>query len=79
MEQFSGLLAVLRGLEMCLMYMKLRKPDQNLLTTFVEAQTGIRVDHLSILDNEENIGTQHLKNKPRKLKPETIQEEEVMD
>ena len=39
-EQFSGLMAVLRRLEMYLMDMELRKSDPTLLTTFAEAQSG---------------------------------------
>ena len=78
MGQFSGLMAVLRGLEMYLMDMELRKPDPTLLT-FAEPQADIVEDHFSILDNEENIGTQTSKKKPRKRKLETIQEEEAMN
>ena len=47
MEKFSGLMAVLRGLEMYLMDMELRKPDPTLLTTFAEPQAGIGEDQLS--------------------------------
>ena len=79
MEQFSGLMAVLRGLEMYLMDMELRKPDPTLLTTFAEPQAGIGEDHLSILYNKENIGTQTSKKKARKRKLETIQEEDKRD
>ena len=69
-------MAVLRGLEMYLMDMELRKPDPTLLTAFAEPQAGIGEDHLSILYNEENIGTQTSKKKARKRKLETIQEED---
>ena len=79
MEQFSGLMAVLRGLEMYFMDMELRKPDPTLLTTFAEPQEGIGEDHLSILYNEEHIGTQTSKKKARKRKLETIQEEDKRD
>ena len=64
---------------MYLMDMELRKPDPTLLTTFVEPQAGIGEDHLSILEHEENIGTQTSKKKARKRKLETIQEEEAMN
>ena len=72
-------MAVLRGLEMYLMDMEPRKPDPTLLTTFAEPQAGIGEDHLSILYNEENIGTQTLKKKARNRKLEAIQEEDESD
>ena len=48
MEQFSGLMALLRGLEMYLMNMELGKPDQSLLTAIAETQAGTGNDNLSI-------------------------------
>ena len=70
-------MAVLRGLEMYLMDMELRKPDPSLLTTITEVQPGSGEDALSFLnDKHGNIGTLTSKTKkPRKRKLETIQKE----
>ena len=80
MEQFSGLMALLRGLEMYLMDMELRKPDPSLLTAIAETQADTGDDNLSILNSEHiDIRKQTTKKTPRKRKSETIQEEEAMN
>ena len=78
MELFSGLMAVLRGLDMYLMDMELRKTDPSLITTITEEQVGSGEDPLSILNNEhKNNEKQTTKTKRlRKRKLETIQEED---
>ena len=71
MEQFSSLMAVLRGLEMYFMDMELRKPDNLLTTTLTDVQT--RSDDASSVSVD--TGTQTTKNS-RKRKREQANTEE---
>ena len=77
MEQFSGLMAVLRGPEMYLMDMELRKPDISLLTTHTEVHADTLGDPLSVLEHKlVDIDTQSNRTKKsRKCNLGTIQEE----
>ena len=70
-EQFSGLMAVLRGLDMYFMDMELRKADSSLRATLAELQTSS--DH-------KDIGTQTAKTrKTKKRILEAIPEDEEIN
>ena len=72
-EQFSGLMAVLRGLDMYFMDMELRKSDSSSRTTLVNVEANSGEDH-------KDIRTQTAKTKRTKKRVlETIPEEEEIN